>query len=118
MPVRVKPTLMRLPWRVWKHAVYPFWLRWYKWRLRLPLWQSGGYKPGDVTWWRGVKLVCCHRHFAGENADHPWDPGAGWPEWRAAAMWEPARRRDRALLRLVGDRRSRSGSGRVGSRHG
>jgi hypothetical protein len=108
LPVRVKPTLMRLPWPIWKRAVYPLWLRWYKLWLRLPLWQEGAWKPGDTAYWRGVRLVCCQGHYAGPAADHPWDPGAGWSEWKAAAMWEPARRRDRTLLSIVGDPRRRA----------
>jgi hypothetical protein len=67
----------------------------------------GLYRVGDVAFWRGVKLVCCTEHFCGEKAEHPWDPGCGWPEPRAAALWEPARARDRLLLRAVGDRRAR-----------
>lgn len=107
LPSRVKPTLMRLPWRVWKRLVYPLWLRWYKWHLRSRLWQDGPYELGDVCYWRGVKLVCGLKHFCGSYAEHPWDPGAGWPEHGAAMLWEPMRRRDRFLLALVGDKRKR-----------
>ena len=106
LPVRIKPILMRLPWPVWKRLVYPVWLRWYRWRMDATwLWKSGPYDPGDVVYWRGVKLICCHDHYCGSQADHPWDPGHFWPDWKQAAMWEPARPWDRFLLRLVGDPR-------------
>lgn len=108
LPMAAKGPLMRLPVPVWQRLVYPLWVRWYRWWNTLPLWREGAYKPGDVTYWRGVKLICCTRHYAGSAAEHPWDPGAGWPEVRAAVLWEPAQPRDRFLLRLVGDQRNRS----------
>jgi hypothetical protein len=97
---------MRLPWAVWRRLVYPLWLRWYKrWCNDNRIWKSGSYAPGDRRRWRGVWLVCCTDHYAGDAAKHPWDPGWGWPSWRANALWEPATARDRALLRLIGDPR-------------
>jgi hypothetical protein len=106
-PVRVKPLLMALPWPVWKRLVYPLWLRWYERALASGRWKTGSYDAGQTTRWRGVRLVCCTGHFVGDQAEHPWDPGWGWPSWKANALWEPARKRDRLLLRLVGDPRRR-----------
>ena len=103
--VRIKPTLMRLPWPVWKRLVYPIWLRWYRLAQRSGAWGLGSYKLGDHCYWRGVRLVCCTAHYCGDAADHPWDPGHGWSAERANALWEPATRRDRLLLALVGDPR-------------
>lgn len=114
LPIRIKPTLMRLPWSVWQRVVYPPWLRWYTWFIRSRIWQSGSYKVGDVCYWRGVKLICGLSHFAGDYAEHPWDPGAGWPEHGAAMLWTPMRRRDRIVLRLVGDKRIRPVSEKAG----
>lgn len=106
LPARLKPVLMdALPWPIWKGLVYPVWLRWYEHHHRSSAWQSGSYAPGDAVRWRGVRMICCTRHFVGDAADHPWDPGCGWPAWRANVLWEPATERDRVLLRLVGDPR-------------
>jgi hypothetical protein len=110
LPMIAKGPLMRLPVPVWRRFVYPLWLRWHRAWQKLPLWREGSYEPGDAIYWRGVKLICCTGHFVGYAAEHPWDPGAGWPEWRAAVLWEPARARDRFLLRLVGDKRERAAS--------
>jgi hypothetical protein len=106
LPVRIKPFLMRAYQPVWKHVLYPPWLRWYRWRIDARwLWRYGSYEAGDVVWWRGVRLVCCHSHYAGPHADHPWDPGVCWPACKRNAMWEPKTPRDRLLLRFIGDPR-------------
>jgi hypothetical protein len=47
------------------------------------------YKLGDHATWFGVRLVCTRDHYAGEAAEDPWDPGAGWPEKKAATLWAP-----------------------------
>ena len=68
-------------------------------------WQHEGlWNVGDTMRWRGVRLICCRRHFAGGRAEHPWDPGWGWSEAKAATLWRPLRGRDRLLLRVVGFR--------------
>ncbi len=110
LPMMAKGPLMRLPVPVWRRLIYPIWVRWFRWWSKLPLWQEGSYSPGQVVYWRGVKLICCTAHYAGSAAEHPWDPGAGWAEDRASWLWEPARPRDRFLLSLVGDKRLRSAS--------
>lgn len=102
----VKRALMdHLPRPVYKRIAYPLWLRWYDRRRSSDVWQEGSYKLGDHARWRGVRLICCTEHYAGAQADHPWDPGWGWPAARASALWEPATARDRLVLRLVGDPR-------------
>lgn len=103
-PINVKPHLMDLPQPLW-HLIYPLWRRWYWAWMKLPLWQTGSYKLGQAVYWRGVRLICCTEHFAGHMADHPWDPGAGWPAARANALWEPATPFNRWLLSIVGDPR-------------
>jgi hypothetical protein len=65
---------------------------------------EGLWRVGDTMRWRGVRLVCCRKHFAGQFACHPWDPGWGWSEAMAAQLWRPLRRRDRWLLKVVGRR--------------
>lgn len=105
LPVRVKSKLMDLPHPVWKRLVYPLWRRWYRWFMDSASWRYGSYEPGDRVRWRGVTLICCTGHYCGHAADHPWDPGLHWPAWKANAMWEPATRRDRILLAVVGDPR-------------
>jgi len=109
LPMTAKGPLMRLPQPLWKRLVYPAWKRWYWAWQRLPLWREGSYELGQAIYWRGVRLICCTAHYAGHAALHPWDPGAGWPPERANALWEPARPKDRALLRLVGDPRRPAG---------
>lgn len=52
-------------------------------------WSTGHFHLGQRVTWRGVVLVCTTDHYAGANADHPWDPGVGWPPSRAAALWAP-----------------------------
>jgi hypothetical protein len=47
------------------------------------------YSLGVRAQWRGVMLVCTLAHHAGENADHPWDPGWGWSAEKAATLWAP-----------------------------
>jgi hypothetical protein len=93
--------------------LYHVWHRY--WRLRhgrlspghAPKGEPGGrwgwhwWKPGDRCHWRGVRLVCCTDHYAGDSAEHPWDPGWGWSEAMAAQLWRPMALRDRILLRIV-----------------
>lgn len=50
---------------------------------------SGDWAVGERCTWRGVALVCCRRHYAGEAAVHPWDPAAGWTPAKAATLWAP-----------------------------
>lgn len=64
-------------------------------------WQEGGWDAGDIVRWRGVRLICTTGHYAGDKAEHPWDPGWGWPAQIAATLWRPLGWRDRLLLRIV-----------------
>lgn len=48
-----------------------------------------------------VRLVCVTDHYAGERADHPWDPGDGWPAMRAAALWVPDGGEEAGRLRAI-----------------
>jgi hypothetical protein len=101
----IKRALMRLPRPVYRHVAFPLWLRAVdRWQAS-SAWKFGSYGVGDRVWWRGVRLICCTEHYAGMAADHPWDPGHGWPAERANALWEPKGARDRVLLQIIGDPR-------------
>ena len=47
------------------------------------------YHLGDRAMWRGVELVCTRDHYAGDAAEHPWDPGCCWPKWKQSTLWAP-----------------------------
>jgi hypothetical protein len=47
------------------------------------------YKVGDQRCWLSVHLVCTRRHYAGDAAEHPWDPGDGWTPEKASTLWTP-----------------------------
>lgn len=64
-------------------------------------WGYGKWAVGDRCVWRGITLVCCTGHYAGDAADHPWDPGHGWPVERAAALWAPDGDVETARLRAM-----------------
>jgi hypothetical protein len=61
-------------------------------------WVAGeAYTAGDRRRWEGADLVCTMDHFAGDAADHPWDPGWNWAAGKAACLWTPATREARTL---------------------
>jgi hypothetical protein len=62
---------------------------------------SGDWAVGERCVWRGVALVCCRSHYAGERAIHPWDPAHGWPAKLAAVLWAPDGDVEEAKLVLV-----------------
>ena len=41
---------------------------------------------GDRVKWFGMLLRCGVDHYAGHEANHPWDPGWGWNDG-AALLW-------------------------------
>ncbi len=41
---------------------------------------------GDRVKWCGMLLRCEVDHYAGGDANHPWDPGWGWGD-AAACLW-------------------------------
>lgn len=48
------------------------------------------YSVGEHREWRGVRLVCTREHYAGDAAEHPWDPADQWSAQKAATLWTPS----------------------------
>lgn len=59
------------------------------------------YIVGVRVVWRGVTLTCTLPHYAGDQAEHPWDPGDGWKVPKNASMWTPDGDVEAARLRVV-----------------
>jgi len=62
---------------------------------------SHPYVEGVRVTWSGVRLVCTFGHYAGHVAVHPWDPGYGWDERKAATLWTPDGEVEVARLRAL-----------------
>lgn len=66
----------------------------------VPEWEAPEtYELGSKVIWKGVRLTCTREHFAGDAAVHPWDPGHGWDEAKAATLWTPDGEVETARLR-------------------
>lgn len=46
------------------------------------------YHIGDRVTWNGHLLRCGIDHYAGGDADDPWDPGWGWNARKRSRLWE------------------------------
>lgn len=56
------------------------------WR-EAPVWKTPRwYHIGDRVRFSGMLLRCGVDHYAGDAANHPWDPGWGWGDG-AALLW-------------------------------
>jgi hypothetical protein len=45
------------------------------------------YHEGDRVTWKGHLLRCDVDHYAGGDADDPWDPGHGWDVRKRSRLW-------------------------------